>query len=172
MSSSTTRKSKRVKQQLNRCIREGIVIDDLTQEAIAFDNDMDVNVLRLWSLVKSIKDDMLFTCSNNGPDAYIGLDECDGEGYVRNNYLGMYKLVNRESFSHANFNSTKGWGVGPLKCPYSMNTTQPMTITQTKPQFLTEALIEVCNNEWKVNAIESNLVLFIINWRLKKVASI
>ena len=37
-----------------------------------------------------------------------------------------------------------------------MNTTQPMTITQTKPQFLTEALIEVLNNEWKVNAIESN----------------
>ena len=36
---------RRVKQQLNRCIREGIVIDDLTQEAIAFDNDMDVNVL-------------------------------------------------------------------------------------------------------------------------------
>ena len=103
------KKAKRVKQQLNRCIREGIVIDDLTQDAIAFDNDMDVNVLRLWSLVKSIKDDMLFTCSNNGPDAYIGLDECDGEGYVRNNYLGMYKLVNRESFSHANFNSTKGW---------------------------------------------------------------
>ena len=33
-----------------------------------------------------------------------------------------------------------------------------MTITQTKPQFLTEALIEVLNNEWKVNAIESNRV--------------
>ena len=31
-----------------------------------------------------------------------------------------------------------------------------MTITQTKPQFLTEALIEVLNNEWKVNALESN----------------
>ena len=30
-----------------------------------------------------------------------------------------------------------------------------MTITQTKPQFLTEALIEVLNNEWKVNALES-----------------
>ena len=30
-----------------------------------------------------------------------------------------------------------------------------MTVTQTKPEFLTEALIEVCNNEWKVNAIES-----------------
>ena len=31
-----------------------------------------------------------------------------------------------------------------------------MTITQTKPQFLTEALIEVLNNQWKVDAIESN----------------
>jgi hypothetical protein len=30
-----------------------------------------------------------------------------------------------------------------------------MTVTQTKPQFLTEALIEVLNNEWKVNTIES-----------------
>ena len=29
------------------------------------------------------------------------------------------------------------------------------TLTQTKPQFLTEALIEVLNNEWKVNALES-----------------
>ena len=36
-----------------------------------------------------------------------------------------------------------------------MNTTQPMTITQTKPQFLTEALIEVCNNQWKIDALES-----------------
>ncbi len=35
-----------------------------------------------------------------------------------------------------------------------MNTTQ-MIETQTKPQFLTEALIEVLNNQWKVNAIES-----------------
>ena len=30
-----------------------------------------------------------------------------------------------------------------------------MTITQTRPQFLTEALIEVLNNEWKVSSIES-----------------
>jgi len=29
-------------------------------------------------------------------------------------------------------------------------------ITQTKPEFLTEALIEVLNNEQKVNAIESS----------------
>ena len=30
-----------------------------------------------------------------------------------------------------------------------------MIATQTKPEFLTEALIEVHNNEWKVNSIES-----------------
>ena len=29
-------------------------------------------------------------------------------------------------------------------------------ITQTKPQFLTEALIEQCNNRWRVDAIESH----------------
>ena len=28
-------------------------------------------------------------------------------------------------------------------------------INQTKPEFLTECLLEVVNNEWKVNAIES-----------------
>ena len=31
-----------------------------------------------------------------------------------------------------------------------------MTITQTRPQFLTEALVEQLNNEWKVDAIESS----------------
>ena len=34
--------------------------------------------------------------------------------------------------------------------------TPPMTVTQTKPQFLTEALVEVLNNQWKVDAIESS----------------
>ena len=29
------------------------------------------------------------------------------------------------------------------------------TMTKSKSQFLTEALVEVCNNEWKVNSIES-----------------
>ena len=30
-----------------------------------------------------------------------------------------------------------------------------MIVTQTRPQFLTEALVEVLNNQWKVDAIES-----------------
>ena len=103
------KQAKRVKQQLNACIREGFPVDDTTQDAIASDNDIDVNVLRLWSLVKSIKDDMLFTCSNNGPEAYIDDVNIDGEGYVRTNEFGMFKLVNRETFSHANFNTARDW---------------------------------------------------------------
>ena len=31
-----------------------------------------------------------------------------------------------------------------------------MLVTQTRPQFLTEALVEVLNNQWKVDAIESS----------------
>ena len=31
-----------------------------------------------------------------------------------------------------------------------------MTVTQTRPQFLTEALVEVLNNQWKVDALESS----------------
>ena len=42
---------------------------------------------------------------NNGPEAYIGHQQCQGEGYVKSNDHGMFKLVNREVFSHANFNS-------------------------------------------------------------------
>ena len=48
-------------------------------------------------------------------------------------------------------NKERCLGIAPV-----MNTeTQTMTITQTKSQFLTEALIEVLNNTWKVNYIES-----------------
>ena len=101
----TEKQSKQVQQQLNSIIRAGLDIDDLTQEALAFANQIDVNVLRLWSLVKSIKDDMLFLMRNNGPEAYIGHQQCQGEGYVKSNDHGMFKLVNREVFSHANFNS-------------------------------------------------------------------
>ena len=31
-----------------------------------------------------------------------------------------------------------------------------MTVTQTRPQFLTEALVKVRNNEWKVDALETS----------------
>ena len=99
------KQSQQVQQQLNSVIRAGLDIDDLTMDALAFANQIDVNVLRLWSLVKSIKDDMLFLMRNNGPKAYIGNRQCGGEGYVKTNDFGMFKYVNREQFSHANFNN-------------------------------------------------------------------
>ena len=40
-----------------------------------------------------------------------------------------------------------------------MNATQ-MIKTQTKPEFLTEALIEVLNNEWKVLSLENGRSVF------------
>jgi hypothetical protein len=86
-----------LKKQLNAAIREGREIED-----DAF--DCDPNLIRFWKLVKSIKDDCLFLCRNLGPDAYIGYNRIDAEGYVLSNEFGSHKLVNREVFSYANFN--------------------------------------------------------------------
>ena len=103
----TDKQSRQVQQQLNSVIRAGLDIDDITLEALAFANQIDVNVLRLWKLVESIKMQMLSLCRNNGPKAYLGNRQCGGEGYVRTNNYGMFKLVDRMQFSHANFNNGK-----------------------------------------------------------------
>jgi len=80
---------------LNKCIREGREIDP--------DEFSNSRLISYWFLVKSIKEDMLKLCRNNGPRTYLGNRQCMGEGYVRTNEFGMFKLVNREVFSHANF---------------------------------------------------------------------
>ena len=82
---------------LNKCIREGLEVVPET-----FNNS---RLISYWFLIKSIKDDMLFMMRNNGPSAYIGDRQCRGEGYVKTNEFGMFKLVNREQFSYANFNN-------------------------------------------------------------------
>jgi hypothetical protein len=92
----------KIKQQLNASIRAAEVIH-------SDDFDCDPNLIRLWALVKSIKDDCLFLCRNDGPAAYLGspyagYERIDSEGYVMTNEFGMFKLVNREVFSYANFN--------------------------------------------------------------------
>jgi hypothetical protein len=87
----------KIKQQINACIRAG-------EEVNPDDFDCDANLLRLWALVKSIKDDCLFLCRNDGPAAYLYGNRIDAEGYVMTNEFGMFKLVNREVFSYANFN--------------------------------------------------------------------
>ena len=91
--------AEKLKIELNRCIREGREVIPET-----FNNS---RLISYWFLIKSIKDDMLFLMRNNGPDAFIGNKQCGGEGYVRSNEFGMFKLVNREGFSHANFNNNR-----------------------------------------------------------------
>ena len=95
---------KTIKRQLNTCIREEIEIDDLTLEALASDNEIDVNVLRLWQLVRSIKWDMFPLIERDDEiECYINDEECDHEGYVISNDYGTFKIVDRDVFSKNNF---------------------------------------------------------------------
>ena len=102
---TNNRQIARIKKHLNACIRADIELDDLTLDALAHDNEVDPNVLRLWKLVWTIKMDMFDYISCNDPvDCYIEEEYCDHEGYVLVNEFGTYKIVNREGFSRANFN--------------------------------------------------------------------
>jgi len=98
---ATPKDAAKLKQQLNACIRESREINP--------DDFENKNLINFWNLVKSIKEDALYLCRNNGPEAYIENDQIDAEGYVMTNDFGMFKLVNREVFSHANFIIQKNW---------------------------------------------------------------
>jgi len=99
---ATVKEAAQIKQQINACIRVGVDVDD------GF-IDCDPNLLGLWKLVKSIKEDCLYLCRNDGPSAYISGERIDAEGYVLSNEFGTFKLVNRECFSRANFTLAKSW---------------------------------------------------------------
>lgn len=95
----TDKEAKEITKQLNSCIRENrpvIASDFINEDLISF-----------WLLVKSIKEDAIYLCRNDGPKAYIGQTPIGGEGYVYSNEFGTIKLVNREQFSCANFNNSK-----------------------------------------------------------------
>jgi len=102
------RKASQIKKVINECIREQKVIDE---DEIAEKCDCDKNLIRLWKLVASIKADLFLfiyeedeiECSINGIDSFH-------EGYVIHNKFGSFKVVDRETFSHANFTMAKTWG--------------------------------------------------------------
>tara|TARA_B100000212_G_scaffold321613_1_gene280320 strand:- start:865 stop:1755 length:891 start_codon:yes stop_codon:yes gene_type:complete len=95
------KKDKReLEKKLNKCIREGIDTDD------------DNGLISFWKLVQSIKHDFLNMFIHDADfDTFIydgdTVQEVDGEGYVMWNSIGTYKLVDREVFSHANFNQSQ-----------------------------------------------------------------
>jgi len=99
---ATVKEAEKIKQQINACIRVGVDVND------GF-IDCDPNLLGLWKLVKSIKEDCLFLCRNNGPATYLSGNRVDAEGYVLSNEFGTFKLVNRECFSRANFTLARSW---------------------------------------------------------------
>ena len=101
----TKTKARKIEKVLNTFIRIGAVLDP---EALADVADCDLNLMRLWKLVKVIKEDRLSLCATSGgPGAYLGRRFIGAEGYVLSNEYGSYKLVKRETFSRYNFNNSK-----------------------------------------------------------------
>jgi len=98
----SVKKAREVEKVINTFVKSGAELD---ADALAVAADCDVNLMRLWKLVKSIKEDRFELCATiGGPLAYIGKQFVAAEGYVLSNEYGSYKLVNREVFSHYHFN--------------------------------------------------------------------
>ena len=94
---ATPTEAKYIKQDLNAYIRDG---DEVVAEEFA-----NYQLVRLWLLVKNIKDQFMYRMRDNfDAECFIGNEYISGEGYVMAGEHGVYKLVDREVFSHYNFN--------------------------------------------------------------------
>ena len=102
------REAIKIKKTINSYIREG---RDIDEDVIAYNHDIDVNLIRLWKLVESIKLDMFsfINVDDDEIECYIQEEMCGHEGYVISNKYGTYKLVHRDMFSHYNFILEKKW---------------------------------------------------------------
>ena len=101
------RKASQIKKEINACIREQ---KDVEENEIAEKCDCDVNLIRLWKLVASIKQDMFcFIDSDIDISCEIDGKIGDHEGYVLTNQYGTHKIVDREVFSQQNFTLEKSW---------------------------------------------------------------
>tara|TARA_B100000003_G_scaffold66523_1_gene59382 strand:+ start:1957 stop:2859 length:903 start_codon:yes stop_codon:yes gene_type:complete len=97
----------KVKKHINDCIRHENAIDE---DEIAEKFDIDINVMRLWKLVATIKDDLFcFIDERDDIECMIGNMHTLHEGYVITNKYGMFKVVDRQEFSRANFIMEKTW---------------------------------------------------------------
>jgi len=97
----------KVKKHINDCIRTE---NDIDENEIAEKFDIDINVMRLWKLVATIKDDLFwFTNETDDITCMIGDTYSLHEGYVISNQYGIFKVVDRKEFSRANFLMAKTW---------------------------------------------------------------
>ena len=89
-----------LKKELNAYIREGREINPKDWE--------NSKIVFLWKLVQSLKEDYMDTCETFGElETTLNGEQHEGEGYVKFNEYGHFKLVRRRSFSHANFNNPR-----------------------------------------------------------------
>ena len=94
---ATEKEAKQIKIDLNAYIRDG---DKVVAEEFA-----NYQLIRLWLLVKSIKEEYMHLMRDNADfDCFLGNQYISGEGYVMHSTYGVYKLVDRETFSRYNFN--------------------------------------------------------------------
>ena len=97
-----------LKKVINSCIREG---KEVCEHEIAENYDVDINLLRLWKLVASIKMDLFFFIdADDSISCEIDGRESVHEGFVMTNKFGTYKIVDRAEFSRLNFTLEKNWG--------------------------------------------------------------
>ena len=86
-----------LKKDLNAYIKDG---DEIVAEEFA-----NYQLVRLWLLVESIKTEFTKLIRDNFKcDCWLGNQFVMGEGYVMAGRHGLYKLVDRPTFSHYNFN--------------------------------------------------------------------
>ena len=63
-----------------------------------------VSLMHLYGLVQYVKEECLRQCRQlKGPEAYLNGERISAEGYVMSSEFGTFKLVNRRTFSVANF---------------------------------------------------------------------
>ena len=94
---ATPSEAKQLKQDLNAYIRDG---DEIVAEEFA-----NYQLVRLWLLVENIKTEFTKLIRDNFKcDCWLGNQFVMGEGYVMAGRHGLYKLVDRPTFSHYNFN--------------------------------------------------------------------
>ena len=94
---ATPTEAKQLKQDLNAYIRDG--------EEVVAEEFANYQLVRLWLLVESIKTEFTELIRDNFKcDCFLGKEYINGEGYVMSGRHGTYKLVDRQTFSHYNFN--------------------------------------------------------------------
>jgi hypothetical protein len=94
------------KKQINALIRSGSELNlrNLTEILVC------QNLAHLYLSMIKIKEDLMDSMIvTDSPVAYINGEKIVGEGFVLKNSSIIMKLVNREVFAYANFNTAKNW---------------------------------------------------------------